>query len=124
MSEYSNESLLFDSANYEKGKLERIQKYATQLMLFTEGLDFETYRDNIQVNYACTFALMQIGTISNRMSSELQSKLPIPWRAVISARNASVHGHSTSHKQIIWKEIKDNISPLVEKLNEVLELVG
>ena len=115
-------NLLFDSACYDKGKLERIHKYATQLKIFTEGLDFETYRNNLQANYACTFALMQIGTISNRMTNELLTQLPIPLRAIISARNASVHGHSTSHKEIIWNEIEKNIPTLITKLNELLLL--
>jgi len=116
-------SLLFDAVCYDKSKLERIQKYATQLTLFTAGLNFETYQDNIQVNYACTFALMQIGTISNRMSNDVLTQLPIPWRAIISARNASVHGHSTSHKKIIWAEIQENIPILIEKLDEILGIL-
>jgi len=116
-------SLLFDSVNYDKGKLERIRKYAAQLTNFIAGLDFEAYQDNTQVNYACTFALMQIGTISNRMANELLTQLPIPWRAVISARNASVHGHSTSHKKIIWTEIQENIPFLIKKLDEMLEIL-
>ena len=122
MSEYTSENLLFDSANYEKKKLERLKKYAQQLIIFTQGMNFETYRDSIQVNYACTFALMQIGTIGNRMSNEVLSQLPIPWRAIISARNASIHGHSTSHKEIIWDEIQKNIPTLIVKLDEILLL--
>ena len=121
MSEYTSENLLFDSANYEKKKLERIRKYAEQLTIFTSGMDFETYQECLQVNYACTFALMQIGTIANRMSNEVLSQLPIPWRAVISARNASIHGHSTSHKEIIWHEIGKNIPELIHKLDEILQ---
>jgi len=122
MSDYTNENLLHDSANYERKKLERIRKYANQLTIFTSGMDFETYLECLQVNYACTFALMQIGTIGNRMSNEVLSQLPIPWRAVISARNASIHGHSTSHKEIIWREIRQNIPALIEKLDEILSL--
>ena len=120
MSDYSSGNLLFDSTNYEKKKLERVKKYAQQLTIFIEGMDFEAYRDNIQVNYACTFALMQIGTIGNRISNEVLSQLPIPWRAIMSARNASIHGHSTSHKEIIWGEIQKNIPTLIKKLDEVL----
>ena len=123
MVENFEDSILFDAANYDKGKLERILKYATQLTIFTKGLDFESYRDNIQVNYACTFALMQIGTISNRISNDVLTQLPIPWRAVISARNASIHGHSTSHKKIIWAEIQKNIPILIEKLDEIMEIL-
>lgn len=122
MSESRNESLLFDSANYEKKKLERIRKYAHQLTIFIDGIDFETYRDDLQVSYACTFALMQIGVIGNRISNEVLTQIPIPWRAIISARNASIHGHSTSHKKIIWREIQKNIPTLITKLDEILLL--
>jgi uncharacterized protein with HEPN domain len=120
MLENSEDRMLWVSFSDEKNGLQRIKKYASELIQFTRGMDFEEYQKNVQVNYACAFALLQIGTIGNRLASDVQLKLEIPWRAIVAARNASLHGHSHSHKEIIWNEIK-NISTLLLKLDAILE---
>ena len=117
---YDDGSLLFFASD-EEGKLLRIKKYASELIEFTKGMDFEAYQMNTKTNYACAFALLQIGTIGNRIASEVQVKLGIPWRAVSTARNASVNGHSESHQRIIFSEIEKNIPALLLKLEEILE---
>jgi len=123
MLENFENSAMLVSFSDEAGKLSRIKKYASELIEFTKGMDFEAYQKNIQINYACAFALLQIGTIGNRLASEVQLKLEIPWRAIVAARNASVHGHSNSHKAIIWDELK-NIPALILKLDEQISKIS
>ena len=120
MLENYNEGNLLFSASDEEGKVLRIKKYASELVEFTRGMDFETYQMNTKANYACAFALLQIGTLANRLQSELQQELAIPWRAVSTARNASVNGHTESHQRIIFSEIEKNIPVLLSKLEETL----
>jgi uncharacterized protein with HEPN domain len=118
MLETYDEGSLLLSASDEEGKLLRIKKYASELVEFTTGMDFETYQMNTKTNYACAFALLQIGAIGNRIPGEAQVKLGIPWRAVSTARNASVNGHTESHQRIIFSEIEKNIPTLLLKLEE------
>jgi len=120
MLENMEEGTLLVSFSDEEAKLKRIKKYASELVRFTDGMNFEAYQNNVQVNYACAFALLQIGAIGNRLDSELQLKLEIPWSAVIAARNAFLHGHTMSHKKIIWDEIQ-KISTLLLRLEELVE---
>ena len=112
-------SLLF-SASDEEGKLLRIKKYAFELIEFTEGMDFEAYQMNTKVNYACAFALLQIGALSNRLQGGAQQQ-SVPWRAVSTARNASVNGHSQSHQKIIFDEIKKSIPILLASLEDQID---
>jgi len=114
---YDDGNLLF-SASDEDGKLLRIRKYASELLEFTKKMDFDAYQMNTKTNYACAFALLQIGTLANRLQSNVQQQLHIPWRAVSTARNASVNGHSESHQRIIFNEIQKNIPTLLLKLEE------
>jgi len=116
-------SLLFADSD-DNGKLLRIKKYAGELIEFTKGMDFEAYQMNMKVNYACTFAFLQIGTLANRLQSEIQQKIGIPWRAVSTARNASVNGHSESHQRIIFSEIEKSIPMLIVNLEELIEAIG
>ena len=113
-------SLLF-AASDDTGKLLRIKGYAKELLEFTSGMDFETYQMNTKTNYACAFALLQIGAIGNRLESSIQQSLAIPWRAVSTARNASVNGRTESHQRIIFSEIEKNVPPLIQSLNDVLD---
>jgi len=113
-------NLLF-SVSDDSGKLIRMKRYAEELLEFTSGMDFESYQVNTITNYACAFALLQIGTIGNRIESETQGNLKIPWRAVSTARNASVNGHTESHQRIIFSEIEKNVPSLIASLNVVLE---
>jgi uncharacterized protein with HEPN domain len=121
MSEKYEDSTLLVSFSNEKAKLQRMKKYASELIGFTTGMGFEEYKNNIQVSYACSFAFLQIGTLGNRLPSQLQIKLGIPWRAVTTARNAANHGHSDSHKEIIWFEIEASIPMLILNLEEQIE---
>ena len=114
---YDDGNLLFSGSD-DEGKILRIKKYASELIEFTSGMDFEAYQMNTKVNYACAFALLQIGTLANRLQSELQQQLSIPWRAVSTARNASINGHTESHQRIIFSEIQKNIPILLSKLEE------
>jgi|GEM_PF-2311182 len=120
MLENIEEGNLLFSVSDENGKLLRIKKYATELVEFTNEMDFEAYQMNTKTNYACAFALLQIGTLANRLQSEIQQKLGIPWRAVSTARNASINGHTESHQRIIFSEIEKNIPALLGKLEEIL----
>ena len=117
---YEEGSLLF-SATDDSGKLLRIKNYAEELLEFTAGMDFEAYQMNTKTNYACTFALLQIGAIGNRIESSTQQSLTIPWRAISTARNASVNGRTESHQRIIFSEIEKNVPTLIQNLNAVLE---
>jgi len=117
---YDDGNLLF-SASDEEGKLLRIKKYASELVEFTKGMDFEGYQMNTKANYACAFALLQIGTLANRLQSGIQQQLGIPWRAVSTARNASVNGHTESHQRIIFSEIEKSIPTLLLKLEEQIK---
>jgi len=117
---YDEGNVLF-SASDENGKLLRIKKYASELLEFTQGMDFEAYQMNTKTNYACAFALLQIGTLANRLPSDIQQQLSIPWRAVSTARNASVNGHTESHQRIIFSEIEKNIPTLLFKLEEQIK---
>ena len=117
---YEEGSLLF-AATDDTGKLLRIKNYAEELLEFTKGMDFEAYQMNKKANYACAFALLQIGNLANRLQSEVQQKLGIPWRAISTARNASVNGHTESHQRIIFSEIEKIVPTLIQSLNVVLE---
>ena len=117
---YDDGNVLF-SASDEDGKVLRIKKYASELIEFTKGMDFEAYQMNTKANYACAFALLQIGTLANRLQSERQQELSIPWRAVSTARNASVNGHTESHQRIIFSEIEKSITTLLLKLEEQMK---
>jgi len=111
---------LLVSASSEESKLERMKKYALQLVDFTKGIDFEIYQTDIQTSYACTFALLQIGNIGNRLTNETLSQLEIPWQAVTAARGATNNGHSFSHKKSIWNEIDSKLPNLLLTLEEVM----
>lgn len=117
---YNENNVLF-AASDDNGKLLRIKNYAQELLDFTTGMDFEAYQMNKKANYACAFALLQIGNFANRLQSEIQQKLGIPWRAISTARNASINGHTESHQRIIFSEIEKNVPTLIQNLGEVLE---
>ena len=111
---------LLVSVNSEESKLERIKKYALQLVDFTKGINFEVYQADVQISYACTFSLLQMGNIGNRLTNETLSQLEIPWQAITAARGATNEGHSLSHKKIIWNEIESKLPNFLLTLEEVM----
>ena len=87
----------------DKGRLEDIVEYSSNVLKIIDGIEFEEFSSNILVYFA--------------------SHPEIPWKQVEGMRHVLVHGYSQVLPRILWATAKENIPEIkaqVEKyLNEI-----
>lgn len=75
------------------------------------------------VRQAATLRWLEIiGEAANRISAELKAAHPeIPWREAVAMRNLVAHGYDRVRLGIVWKVIQDDLPPLREQIDAIVE---
>jgi len=61
-----------------------------------------------------------IGEAATNISNESREKLhQIPWLNIIGMRNRLIHAYFDINLDILWKTIKEDLPPLIYKLQEI-----
>jgi uncharacterized protein with HEPN domain len=80
---------------------------------FTEGLEFETLRDNVQVLYAVIRCLEIVSEASRRLSQELKDRNGnIPWNDIAAAGNFYRHNYEGITSSRVWKTLRNDLPGL------------
>jgi len=102
--------------------VQKIGKYCQDILRFTNGIDFDEFVSNEEKNYACVFAISQIGEIVNASSDEFKEMYSTkPWREMVAVRNRIVHNYGGVKMGIIWEVIGHNIPDLLAYTEEILD---
>ncbi len=96
---------------------ERIQDILDEIgkiHLFTDSLDFESFRNDDKTQHAVRMSLIIIGEAGNAVPEEIQEKFPdVPWNLIRAMRNRLVHVYFNFDNQMVWDTIKNDV-PLLE----------
>lgn len=88
----------------------------------TKGLSFEEFANNKTIVKAVLYDFVVIGEATRNVANEIQSRYPlIPWRLMGGMRNVITHEYFQIDLSRIWETIQNDLSPLVPRLQEVLE---
>jgi uncharacterized protein with HEPN domain/predicted nucleotidyltransferase len=84
---------------------------------FVVGMTMDEMARDEKTDYAVRYGLQTIGEAANRVPRDVQKLYPeIPWREIISMRNAMAHGYDRMLYKDVWKAIHESIprdEPLV-----------
>ncbi len=84
--------------------------------------DEEMLRNDIVRQAATVRWLEIIGEAASRVSDELKARHPeVPWRAVNGMRNVVAHGYDRVRLDIVWRVIRDELSPLERQIRAILK---
>jgi uncharacterized protein with HEPN domain len=87
----------------------------------TRGLDYETFCRDKKTLKAVLYNLAVIGEAARKLPEEVRAKyLEIPWREMGDMRNIVIHEYFGVDTKILWETIQNELSPLVDKLKEIL----
>ena len=108
----------------DKGRLEDIVEYSSNVLKIIDGIDFEEFSSNILVYFATMKNVEIVGEAAYMLTKEFKASHPeIPWKQVAGMRHVLVHGYSQVLPRILWATAKENIPEIkaqVEKyLNEI-----
>jgi uncharacterized protein with HEPN domain len=62
-----------------------------------------------------------VGEAAGRLSEALRARHPdIPWGQITGMRNRLVHAYFEIDHEQVWKALKEDLPPLIERLEEIL----
>ena len=102
--------------------IKKMIKYCNdiQTLMVRFDKDFEQYKKDISLQYACNMCIIQIGELANRLSDEVrETNKDIPWRAIRGMRNLHAHDYENVDLEIVWNTLVEDI-PLLRKKMELL----
>ena len=74
------------------------------------------------ISYATVRATQLVGQAARNVSEEVRAANPdIPWRQMIGMRNVVVHDHADVDMDLVWKTVREDLPPLVARLQTLLE---
>jgi uncharacterized protein with HEPN domain len=82
--------------------------------------------DELRQDRVLQLALVQLieilGEAASRVSAETRTAYPsVPWQRAANMRNKLIHGYDIIEFAIVYDTVKDDLPPLVEQLEVIIE---
>jgi|SRR5262245_15855550 uncharacterized protein with HEPN domain len=105
----------------ERGALQDMLHHVELAERFTEGRNYNSFRDDLLRLYAITRCLEIISEASRRLSSELKARHPhVPWQEMAAAGNFYRHQYEDVLPRRVWKTLRDDLPALRSILEQEL----
>ena len=106
----------------DKGLLLYIIKHCKRVEEKTNEVTIERFYEDDDIKEIICFNVLQIGELVKTLSLELTSKYnKIPWKDIKGMRDRVAHGYGTINLGIVWKTATENIKPLREYCEQIIE---
>jgi uncharacterized protein with HEPN domain len=100
--------------------VEKMIQTIEKILIYSDGLTYDTFVDNNLVIDACVFNLSQLGELANKVDEEFEQKhTDIPWRQVYGLRNRIVHDYEGVNLKLVWEIIETDLPELMEMLKKI-----
>ena len=87
----------------------------------SDGLTREQFLENKLVYQAVLWNLTVLGEAANHLpGSTIETRLDIPWGAIIGMRNRLIHGYGSIDPLIVWEVVQSAIPTLIPQLKSLL----
>lgn len=98
-----------------------IQEASKRILAYTEGISYETFRDNTQIHDAVVWNLEVLGEAAKPVPEKDRSRFPkIPWREMAGTRDRLIHDYFGVNLDIVWEIIQEDLPAVLEEINEIL----
>lgn len=93
-----------------------------EINVFTEGMDFETFREDQKTLRAVEMNFVIIGEAAASVPDEVEKLHPeIPWSLMRGMRNRLVHAYFAVDDQIMWDTLHADLPGLVGSIQALLD---
>ena len=93
--------------------LDDILDAVDKIEIFTRGMSYEEFFGDDKTVYAVTRALEAIGEATKCVPRQVRERYPsLPWSEMAGMRDKLIHAYFGINRAIIWRTIRDDISPL------------
>jgi len=84
--------------------------------------DYQHFAEDYKINYSCSFALLQIGELVNKLSPEFKDKYSkVMWRGIRDFRNIVAHEYENIDMTRFWNITQEDVPELSAYITEILE---
>ena len=110
------------SSSGDKTRLQHIYDAILQIESYVQESDYDSFKNNSMMQFACVKQLEIIGEAANHLSPHLKKlHSEIQWREIIDLRNLLIHEYFGIDTKIVWDIIKTDIVSLKSQIKEILE---
>ena len=103
--------------------LEKIVFYCDEIekILNKHEKNKEYFKESVEMQYACSMCVVQIGEMISLLDDEIFSAYPeIPWRMIMGARNVYVHNYGQLDLDEVWNTLVESVPLLKKQISELL----
>jgi len=102
--------------------VEDILECVQKIEKYVQDMELEDFKESDITIDAVLRNLEIIGEAARNIDINIRKQYnDIPWQDIVDFRNRITHGYFTISLPIIWQIIKQELPPLKEKLNRILE---
>ncbi len=103
-------------------RLHHMQDAAREALVFMSGKTREDLTNDRMLVLAVVKELEIIGEAAGRISAECRARHPeIPWAVMVGMRNRLTHAYFSINLDILLDTVTNNLAPLVEQLDRVIQ---
>jgi uncharacterized protein with HEPN domain len=100
-----------------------ILEAARLLQKFVEGVNQDTFENDLMRQAAVMRQLEIMGEAARRLSEETRQELSeIPWHQIIGMRNRLIHVYDDVDLAIVWDTVQNDLPPLMSQLEKIVPL--
>jgi len=104
-----------------KDRVRDILDAIAEIQKFTQGMDFESFKDDDKSVRAVEMNFIIIGEAANQIPEEIEERYTtIPWSLMRAMRNRIVHVYFRIDEKLMWDTIQNDLPPLVPELEKLL----
>jgi len=105
----------------DKERLNHMIEAIDNIFEFVNNKSFSDYVDDKMLRFAVIKNLEIVGEAAYLLTKEFKTHHPsIEWLDIVGMRHTLVHGYYQIKDEIIWATIETELSPLKEKISEIL----
>jgi uncharacterized protein with HEPN domain len=98
-----------------------IDRAARLVLEFKQGIDKDSFLEDIKTQSAILHQLMVMGEAVKRLSLDLRTKHPeIPWSLVARMRDKLIHGYDIVDLNEVWKTADTDVPELLRLIESLL----
>jgi uncharacterized protein with HEPN domain len=87
----------------------------------SSGLSETEFIKNEPVQWAIFSQIIILGEAAGRLDRLFQTAHPeVPWASIIGMRHRLVHGYDSVNWTRVWKTLRNDLPPLLQKLNALM----
>ena len=99
-------------------RIQDILEAISEIQSFTEGMDYETFKDDDKSIRAVEMNFIIIGEAATQIPDEIEEKYPdIPWSLMRAMRNRIVHVYF--NEKLMWDTVQNDLPPLISELEKL-----